>query len=369
MQKVSRNGNIELLRFCFCILIVLHHFSSDVFNGAYFTAGYLGVEFFFMVTGIFLGKKLKKDKELHRTESFGIAAKEGLGYVRKRICGIYPYFFVATLIGFVVRIFLGINTIRDFPSLGGDFLFLQNLGFDNLSCIGTLWYLSALFAALLFLYPFARRYYDAFTHFFAVLFPVFYIGIIVKNFSDLGIITNNIYGIFNIGILRAVAMISVGFLINEAAEKIKSLPDTKKNRILFTVGEVLLYLLCFTYIVFASRCKNDYLCLLVMIAALILTLSEKSLLFGKLNNKLFMFLGKSSMIIFMCHYFWVNNISSFSKHLPSAVPQGKATDIVLGFALTFVTSVIVYFSGKLLRFLFRKVSNCIMTEPKATEQA
>ncbi|HBL40891.1 MAG TPA: hypothetical protein DDY98_04695 [Ruminococcaceae bacterium] len=106
-----------------------------------------------------------------------------------------------------------------------------------------------------------------------------------------------------------------------------------------------------------------------MAFGLILTLSEKSFLYGKLDNKFFMFLGKSSMIIFMCHFFWVNNISCFSKHLPSSIPQSKATDIILGFVLTFVTSVIVYFGGKLLRFLFRKVKNYITAEPKTIEQA
>ena len=63
----KRNGNIEILRFIFCMLIILVHFPQEVryFFGA---SGYLGVEFFFMISGLFLGRKLKKDKELHQKE-------------------------------------------------------------------------------------------------------------------------------------------------------------------------------------------------------------------------------------------------------------------------------------------------------------
>ena len=64
----KRNGNIEILRFIFCMLIILVHFPQEVryFFGA---SGYLGVEFFFMISGLFLGRKLKKDKELNQKEN------------------------------------------------------------------------------------------------------------------------------------------------------------------------------------------------------------------------------------------------------------------------------------------------------------
>lgn len=50
-MKKMRNGNIELLRFLFCADIVLYH-------AGFLPRGYVGVEFFFMVTGFFLADKI-----------------------------------------------------------------------------------------------------------------------------------------------------------------------------------------------------------------------------------------------------------------------------------------------------------------------
>lgn len=47
-QMIHHNLEIDILRFCFSILVVFHHWS---FHG--FTAGYLAVEFFFIVSGYF----------------------------------------------------------------------------------------------------------------------------------------------------------------------------------------------------------------------------------------------------------------------------------------------------------------------------
>ena len=51
MKNKERNGNIELLRFVFCVMMVLYH-------AWYVRRGYIGVEFFFMVTGYFLAEKI-----------------------------------------------------------------------------------------------------------------------------------------------------------------------------------------------------------------------------------------------------------------------------------------------------------------------
>ena len=59
------------------------------------------------------------------------------------------------------------------------------------------------------------------------------------------------------------------------------------------------------------------------------------------------------------------SISDYAGRLPAAVPKGTLTDIVLGLSLTAVTSVAVYFSGNLLRFLFRKIKAALFAPPKS----
>ena len=366
MTQAKRNGNIEILRFVFSILIVLHHFEQGVFQGRLFTACYLGVEFFFIITGVFLGKKLKAEKEKNRAEPFGAAAKAGAQTVWKRICGIYPYFFLATLIGFAARLAIGISKPRpeDVGGLFGDFAFVQLFGLKSITTTGTVWYLCALFFALLLIYPFVRKFYDAYVYSFAMLFPPVLIGLITKKAGSLSMITENLFGVFNVGILRAVAMISVGLVVNELADRLKALPVNRVNRFVFTAMEPLLYLCLFVLLIFFPRSKFDYLLLILLTMVLIVTLSEKSCLYGRFDNRFSLFLGKASMILFMCHFFWVNYISRYTKHLPTALREGTLTDVVLGFLLTFTTGVAVYFGGVFLQFVFRKIKTALFALPK-----
>ena len=368
MSKVKRNGNIEILRFVFSIFIILLHFNDSIFKNEFFEAGYLGVEFFFIITGVFLGKKLKAEKEKHQTESFGLAAKEGAEYVWKRICSVYPYFFLASLIGFSARVAIGINTLNasELITFLGDFGLVSLLGPSNILAVSTIWYLAALFFALLVIYPFARKYYDAFVYSFAMIFPPVIIGYFIRTVGSLFAINERLFDFFNLGILRAIAMISIGFVVNELTDRVKELPVNRLNRFVFTACELTLYPVLFAYLTFVERCKSDYLMVILMAFLLIITLSEKSCLYGKFDNGFSAFLGKSSMIIFMTHDFWVRNIDRYSTHLPGILQRGAVTDLILGFALTFATGAVVYFGGNLLRSLFRKGKAALFAPPKET---
>ena len=50
-----RNGEIDILRAVFAIIILIYHYHEIYQRSAnYFTRGYLGVEFFFLVSGYYL---------------------------------------------------------------------------------------------------------------------------------------------------------------------------------------------------------------------------------------------------------------------------------------------------------------------------
>ena len=57
--KSARNGEIDVLRFVFSIIIVLHHF-DQTFPIGMMKDGYIAVEFFFMVTGFLMVHSLHK---------------------------------------------------------------------------------------------------------------------------------------------------------------------------------------------------------------------------------------------------------------------------------------------------------------------
>ena len=56
----GKNGKVHLLRIIFCLFVILFHIGRDLPAGQEFAAhGYIGVEFFFIVGGILMGRSLE----------------------------------------------------------------------------------------------------------------------------------------------------------------------------------------------------------------------------------------------------------------------------------------------------------------------
>ncbi len=81
-KKVSqgRDYTVELWRFVFCIVVLGFHFFSKT-SYPFFRAGYLGVEFFFLLSGFgiwqFYLKKMAGQKLSDRLYQFGCTLAAG----------------------------------------------------------------------------------------------------------------------------------------------------------------------------------------------------------------------------------------------------------------------------------------------------
>ena len=61
MSKTARNGKVDLFKFIFSIVVIIYHFGNAVkFDNELFNKGYIGVEFFFIVSGFLFAKSLAK---------------------------------------------------------------------------------------------------------------------------------------------------------------------------------------------------------------------------------------------------------------------------------------------------------------------
>lgn len=138
MQKRTYPA-IDLFKLLFMLLIVLHH--SGCFANI-LKRGYIGVEYFFMVSGFLIAKTAMESPHM------GV-----LGYTKRRFVKLYPHY----LFSFVVM-FLGTYTFRGqlnfhtFLAHIPEVLLLQNLfiqfGGVNYPC----WYLSVLFYSSIFIF-------------------------------------------------------------------------------------------------------------------------------------------------------------------------------------------------------------------------
>ena len=85
MEK-RKNGKIELIRFIFTMFIVFYHCQRHYLKGVlyaghftFFARGYIGVEFFFLVTGFFMARTAYKyGSKLPRTAGMSRAPLRAL---------------------------------------------------------------------------------------------------------------------------------------------------------------------------------------------------------------------------------------------------------------------------------------------------
>lgn len=348
----SRVGNIECLRFLFAVCIVLHHAMIGRFP---MWGGFLSVEFFYILSGAFMGKSIRKKEESANTYGMREACIESSQYCWRRIKGIMPYFFVSTIIGTFI---LGVTydwrfNLENILNILNDFLFLQSYGFPVMSVTGVVWYLSSMFFAMWILYPIARNKYYLYTYYIAPILAFVFMGQLIKLYGTLNVPAEYLFGVVCTGNMRAIGMISLGFVVNEVSNKLASKKNSKYVNTLLTIIEIILYLYIFWYMHIwnESISRFDEVEVFAMAIALSITLSGKSVLQSVFDNKFSIFLGKYSVSLFLSHFYWVQNIQNILYKLgysESLRPK------LLGIIMSFVTALGVMICGDFLKNIVGK---------------
>lgn len=132
------NGNITLVKFIFCLCIVmLHYFVPWRFNNAFMVGGYIYVDFFFILQGFYLEDVLKHLDCEHAEREYAVS----------RIKRFFPIVAVQGLVLLVIEILFFSESIRDMALSGIGTLyqisFISVLLDKNLLNNGTMWFLSA----------------------------------------------------------------------------------------------------------------------------------------------------------------------------------------------------------------------------------
>lgn len=146
----TRNSAVEFLRFFISITVVLHHFTP------YSPSGYLGVDFFFLLSGFFLMDYYAKDATA--SEDPALAAVK---YTKKRYLRLFPYYLLAFFLSNILSVCLWdsrplessiMDTFWEITMLEAFGDFTENL------LVGPGWYCSALIIAGFFVYFLLSKY-------------------------------------------------------------------------------------------------------------------------------------------------------------------------------------------------------------------
>ncbi|MFA6740654.1 MAG: acyltransferase family protein [Arcobacteraceae bacterium] len=328
----NRNGTIDLMKFIFAIFIFIHHswqFAPICIEG------YIGVEFFYMITGILLAKKFSENL-ISDTDVWLLTRK----FLQHKLSAFYLEFFIATFTGFILLHIFVPNSVPAILNglflILGDLFLLQIFGFPVSSVVGTLWYLSAMMGALIILVPLILKYKSFFTNVGAPLICLIGYGAIAFKYGHMGPILEPVFdGFIHIGLIRAIVDISMGYLLYFVSMKIRIINFKDLGYKFLTALEIISYsFVIYLIITIKERGTIDFVIIFALAIAISISFSQKSLLFSYFQKNIFTKLGLFSLNIFLNHFY-----------ISFIIAQKFGTSLSLGKSLFYYTIGMILCSG------------------------
>lgn len=310
----KRNGIISFWKFLFCIMIVIFH--GNILAGkeeiAILLGGYIGVEFFFIVSGFFLAAHIFEKNKSNDDARIEI---ETLKFVFKKFTSFFPYIllsFVLTIPLYIKIYNYSINQL--ISSIWGLFL-LQESGFRFLSFNTPLWYLGSMLLSMFIIYPLMRKYKNKYS--FVVAPLVVYLGLGYLNHLFVGLNQTDEWVIFTIhNNIRAFSELNLGIIIFFLSQKIKDIKFTKLGKIILTLIELSCFIIPFIITTFINNsARYDFIMLMLIAIGILIASSNITLEKNLLNNKIVFFFEKLSLPIYIFQAFCLRIVAYFTNNL------------------------------------------------------
>ena len=312
-MKKKHNGVVSIWKFIFALPILLHHFYAinDVTGEKHqlFICGAIAVDFFFIVSGCLLAKKVASEERRQDDRPLYLATKD---FMFGKIKGFYPYLLFSFLIFLGISLILHNRTPREL--LGGfvDLTLLQMAGLPNLGFVGGAWFLSSMIIGMLVIYPLAKKYKKNFSWVIAPLIVIFVGGYMIKTAPSLR--DAKAWIIFTtVGNAKAIFELAAGCIVYEISEWLKTISFTKIGK--FTLS--LIGTLSLAFVISVNLLKNDvrsfdWLFIMCLMLGVSIAFSEQTLFFNLADNRLFFFLEKVSAPLFLNNFVFIKITNEFA---------------------------------------------------------
>ena len=407
----KRNGAIDFWRFVFAVILVIYHAGTmeiallhpDEDYAFPFALGSLSVEFFLLTSGFLFAKSMNKKKD---NDVF--SWKSTWTFMKGKLTSFYPAYLICLVMTFIavnvtyyvchVEPYLkGASLTENLKNLGVNFArmlyeatLLRNFGLDFERYLDQAWYLSAMMLSLLLLYPIYAKNKRRFEYIIAPMIAVVLLGFIFLHGTSL-LNPSRRYEVFYKyeftykGNLRTMAEICLGVVCYRVCEWLKRIDFSKLGRWLLAVMELFGYGFAIVYMHFLaqsyygntmlhkltfilSRQDPDievvdlswnrefnaiqFVLLLLLAISVTITFSEKSIISGLFNHKIFTVLGQYSLYPYLLYGVFSCTIPFWLKKWEIDLPTGT---IILWYCiLTFVLAAVVMALHTFVRKRLRK---------------
>ncbi len=362
----KRNGEIDLLKFLFSVLIVVFHSKNFVNAGSekIFTGGAIGVAFFFIVSGYLMVHSAMKIN----SDSTGEVGQLTVKFIWKKIRGLMPDVYVAWVIAFVVESFIVRNT-EVFAALRKacygifELLFLNMAGFlggDVFRVNHVTWYLSAMLIVMAIYYPILLRYKKNFLTLAAPLIVLFLYGYVYTNIESGFSTPSASVGFIRKGLLRAFAEIALGCACYLPAQKLKNLKTTG----VFKTAMAVIAFGCYGIVFWQSYDRISTLLYIMMAFVLavgvVISFSEQTIWHDWLNHPVISWLGAFSFDLYISHGFWSHAMkkilpdTSYTNRLAVYLVIVAATALVVKYVSALILKIWPVFMNWFRRTMFRQ---------------
>lgn len=357
VKKSSRNGKVELLRFVFCICVLMFHIQKylvgepklDRIDLAVFPHGAMGVEFFFLLSGFFMAKSIDKKRKADPENANKFTGSEGIAFIKHKYMSIFPQHIVAFAITFIIyaitkefSLFESVSKLVD--SLPSMFL-VQMTGINYTSPNHIEWYISCMLVALAVLYPLCKKYYDVFTKYIAPIGALLLFGYMIYTTKSLtGVMKWN--GICYKSMLRAFGEVALGTTAYEFSKWLSTRELSKKGKLFLTLCELGCFAGSMMYVMMTFTKKYEIYVLVLLFFMVSIIFSGKTYGSDIFNNKFCLFLGKFSLPVYLGQLAAIYIGTSYLTEYNVAV----AFSMIV--AMTFVFALVIMLLGDFLNKKF-----------------
>jgi len=297
MRMKKYNYAIDFWKVIFCYIIVCLH-SNNFINQdiSWFKGGAIGVEFFFIVTGILMNQSLEHS---HEDTTFS--------FIYKKVLKLFPYVFITSLIIFVEKIYINKWGLSQIITLGikmffSELTFTRFFGFSKelWGINGASWYLSVMILAIILLYPLLKLNRKAMSETCFPIISILLIGYLIQTHGTILVIDQYSYFTFD-GLKRAIAEICFGCTLYSVCNYIKNKNFTHIGVVTLSILELFGY---FFTILFAWKNYEDIsvIILLFLGISICITFSQIGILtiiINKIINT--KYLSKFAISLFLSH--------------------------------------------------------------------